>query len=323
MLGRLKALAGRPALAAAAPVAAAAPARTGRADVALRSCVSHPELSTWQSGFVREADHLHFTQRRAGTLFAVHRPAPADLPVRERLPQAHFGGVLFPFYGHFLIESLSRLPDIPDDGLPIVFMGLGDTVKDWQTRFFADAGLSRRLHFTRKDSLILVDQLFRPDQTATIHADISSRFIRHTQRLFAPSASRGRRIYLSRRQSKNAPVEHEAAFEDGLRTLGIEPLCPENLPVREQVRLLDEAELVVAVEGSALHTLVFSTTPKRVLVLPRRQTLDLNFVLQFAVQEHLQVQQIHAMARRATTFKDPCSLDVEAALAGVQQAMAG
>ena len=63
--------------------------------------------------------------------------------------------------------------------------------------------------------------------------------------------------------------------------------------------------------------------PKRVLVLPRRQTLDLNFVLQFAVQEHLQVQQIHAMARRATTFKDPCSLDVEAALAGVQQAMAG
>jgi capsular polysaccharide biosynthesis protein len=319
MLGRLKALAGRQAQAVTAP---AVPTLLSRHGVALRSCVSNPDLNTWQSGFVHEPDHLHFTQRRAGTLFAVHRPAPADLPVREHLPQAHFGGVLFPFYGHFLIESLSRLPDIPDDGLPIVFMGLGDTVKDWQTRFFADTGLSSRLRFTRKDSLILVDQLFRPDQTATIHADISSRFIRHAQGLFAPSASRGRRIYLSRRQSRNAPVEHEAAFEDGLRALGIEPVCPETLPVREQVRLLDEAELVVAVEGSALHTLIFSTTPKRVLVLPRRQTLDLNFVLQFAVQEQLQVQQVHAMARRATTFKDPCTLDVEAALAGVQLALA-
>lgn len=321
MLSRLKALASRqdsPPTIAAAPE----PLRPFHRDVPLRSCMARPHLKTWRSGFLRHEDYLRFTPRRANTLFAVHEPDDGTAPpVHERLPQAYFGGVLYPFYGHFLIETLSRLPHIPDDGVPIVYMCLENTIKDWQRGFFADTGLDRRVRFTRNDQLLEVGQLFQVDQTTTVHADISSRFIAYTQGLFPTSPSQGRRLYLSRRLSKNAPVLREDAFETGLQDLGLEVISPETLTIREQVRLLDEADVVVAVEGSALHTLIFSSTPKQVLVLPRRKELDLNFVLQFAMQGQIRLQQIHAMACQAENFSAPSELDVDRALTAVRAAL--
>jgi len=290
-------------------------------DVQLSSCFTREQDKTWQSGFIRRSDYATFTPRRANNLFSQHCASFPALEVKEIFPRAYFGGVLFPYYGHFLIESLARLPNIPDDGLPIVFMCLSDTVKEWHKLFFSDIGLDTRIRLTRKSQLMQVDEMIRVDQTTCIHADISRRFLDFTQTLFPAAPSLGKKIYLSRKLSPNAPVQHEDLLEEQLALLGFDIIQPEKLTIKKQVRLFDEAATVAGVEGSALHTLIFSSTPKHVMILPRRKTLDLNFVLQFAVQPRLRVEVLHCMQRYAETFSAPAELDVAAARQAIASAV--
>jgi len=270
--------------------------------------------SLWNSGFPRKQDHLTFGLRRVNGLFSLHASPFPELPLGQELESAYFGGILFPYYGHFVFESIACLPNIPDDGRPILFMCLNSTVTAWHKEFFKDTGLADRLVFTKKTAMTRVQKLIHVDQSTVLLAHLSARYIEFTSNLFPAETPNGRMIYLSRRGCKNAPVQNEEEFESRLKDLGFEIVQPETMPIREQVRIANQASVIVGVEGSALHTLVFSSTPKKVFILARRKKVDFNFVLQFAMQPQLQVEEIYCMKKYGADFKDSSELDIDLAV---------
>lgn len=292
-------------------------------DVHLSSCFLIPGDSHWRSGFVRPRDHEIFGTRRNTGLFATSEKSFPDLPVRTNLDKAYFGGVLFPYYGHFLIESLACLPNIPDDGVPIIFMCLVNTVTNWHKEFFRDSGLGDRLIFTNKASKIHVRELIKVDQENIIRSNISRRYVDFASNIFPPSAPDGRKIYVSRTGWKNATIGGEPELEERMKAEGFEVVRPESLSIHEQVKIYDKASVVVAIEGSALHTLMLSSTPKRVIVLARRHALDFNFILQFSVQPQLHVTCLQCMKKYGADFKDSAEIDVGLAVNKVLEEISG
>lgn len=295
-------------------------------DVRLTSCRPRTGIQggpPWQSGFETPELHRLFGLRRTRQIFASPPAGPSGLPVRLRLDRAWFGGVLFPYYGHFLVESLGMLPNIPDDGSPIVLMALQNTITAWHRQFFADIGIASRLHFTDKSSTVEVGRLSKADQTTVFQGDVSGAYIRWMQSRFGASPRSGRRIYLSRRECRTARVIGEDQFEARLAGIGVESVVPEKLSIREQARMIDACDAVIAVEGSALHTLAFCPSAKNVIVLHRRNELEHAFWLQFAVQPHLRVTELRCMKRYAANFSDNAELDVDLAIAEIGTAIAG
>lgn len=294
-------------------------------DVKLTSC--RPKSGTqgppWMSGFETLELHRRFGLRRMKQFFAAAPEGPLGLPVRHRLDRAWFGGVLFPYYGHFLVESLGMLPNIPEDGSPIVFMALQNTVTGWHREFFEDIGIASRLYFTDKSSTVEVRRLSKADQTTVFQGDVSGAYIRWMQSRFGASPRSGRRIYLSRRDCRSARIIGEDELESRLDAMGVESVVPEKLSIREQARMIDACDTVIAVEGSALHTLAFCPSAKNVIVLHRRNELEHAFCLQFAVQPHLRVTELRCMRRYAVNFADNAELDVDLAIAAIGQAIAG
>ena len=295
-------------------------------DVKLTSCRPKPGAAggpPWVSGFETVEQYRLFGLRRMRQIFSSPPDGPLELPVRLRLDRAWFGGVLFPYYGHFLVESLAMLPNIPDDGSPIVFMALQNTVTGWHRQFFEDIGIASRLHFTDKSSTVEVGRLLKADQSAVFQGDVSGAYIHWMQSRFAASPRSGRRIYLSRRECRTARAIGEERLESRLAAMGVESIVPEKLSIREQAQLLDGCDTVIAVEGSALHTLAFCPSPKRVIVLHRRNELEHAFALQFAVQPHLRVMELRCMRRYATNYIEDAELDVDRAAASIEAGMAG
>ena len=294
-------------------------------DVKLTSCRPKPGTPgpPWVSGFESPALHRRFGLRRMKQFFAADPEGSLGLPVRQRLDQAWFGGVLFPYYGHFLVESLAMLPNIPDDGSPIVFMALQNTVTAWHRQFFEDIGIASRLHFTDAGSTLQVGRLDKVDQTAVFQGDVSCAYIRWMQSRFGASPPSGRKLYLSRREYKKARVIGEDLLEARLAAMGVDSVVPEKISVREQARLIDACDTVVAVEGSALHTLAFCPSPKKVIVLHRRNEFEHAFRLQFAVQPQFRVTELRCMSRYAASFVEDAELDVERAATSIEAAIAG
>jgi capsular polysaccharide biosynthesis protein len=128
-------------------------------------------------------------------------------------------------------------------------------------------------------------------------------------------------LYISRARCRNAPVGGETAFQDALRGRGFEVVNPEDLSIREQAQKYDRASAIVAIEGSALHTLLLAASPKTVVILRRRRELDINFRLQFCMQPQLRVKELGCMKRYAHDFGDDSELDVDAALSAVEKVL--
>jgi capsular polysaccharide biosynthesis protein len=74
-----------------------------------------------------------------------------------------------------------------------------------------------------------------------------------------------RRLLISRNRQKSRHLLNEDRVLDALRPLGFELVDPGTLDHADQVRLFNEAEAVVAVEGAALTNIVFCQPGTRVL----------------------------------------------------------
>lgn len=85
-----------------------------------------------------------------------------------------------------------------------------------------------------------------------------------------PSGARGRRLYLSRRSRTWRRLENEEAISEALAGQGFEVLFPEDMSLADQVRMYQEASLVVAPNGSSLLNAIFAPTDLKLIVLSQR-----------------------------------------------------
>jgi hypothetical protein len=89
-------------------------------------------------------------------------------------------------------------------------------------------------------------------------------FLRRRLAPAQPNESSWRRLYLARGDSRHRHVTNEPSIIAALTKEGFEVCHPEELSLREQIRLFQEAQVVVAPHGAALANLVFCAPGTRV-----------------------------------------------------------
>jgi capsular polysaccharide biosynthesis protein len=179
-----------------------------------------------------------------------------------------FGGHLMNHYGHFIIESMSRLwaRDI-FPALPILFT----SPRKWREPPAFGMDVFAALNLGPRTLVIDQPTLFREvlcpgtaieyrwkaysvaDEPHTAVAEALDR-----------SKARGWRkpVYLTRSGLSEGlrKSDAEPELESCLSRRGFEVVRPEALSLREQIALFEQAPLIVGTVGSALHTALFSRT---------------------------------------------------------------
>lgn len=251
-----------------------------------------------------------------------HKDPVDDVPSRitplaqvPRVRQAViYGGTLIAHYGHFLTESISRLwYAMENPSLPILYAeaprdlivaeldrsewpsgpSMLDDTRSIGGQFLALSPLDRG-RFMSFDTPVMLDEVVVPEPSITLN---QSCFTVH-RRLPEAVAERalGRRpevtsqpLYLSRSRLTPATalraVENEARLEDVLRRAGCAVVHPEELDLREQIRLINTHRTVIGVWGSALHSVLFDLTGQSHLVcISDRDRIDEQFLLIDAIK---------------------------------------
>jgi len=196
----------------------------------------------------------------------VLRPiAPETQPTPQCGPdRALYGGWLIDSFGHFLLESLSRLwaakvnPD-----LPIVWTRNNDPhcgsvvgYTSWQREILDILGIHNLPIFV--DHPTTVKRLFIPDVGFRM-PDFYSDAQRHFLGVVDPSPARkGLRCWISRTRlpADFGRVEGEKIIEEQAIRLGWVIYHPQEHSVREQLEFLSSCEMIAGWEASAFHSLV-------------------------------------------------------------------
>ena len=185
-----------------------------------------------------------------------------------------YAGVIFPHYGHFVMENISRLWTEEISRYPTIKLLYSDTHRDalkagYVAEFFAALGISldRIVTFSKPTRLrsVLV-----PHQSCFLRGEAYPNHVR-LPRHVAEAMLGGIRptlsdtpAYLSRTQFKpglmanDRRLTNENVLEAALRNEGVAIYYPERMTLAEQVRAINNHRWVIGTRGSAFHTLLFS-----------------------------------------------------------------
>jgi capsular polysaccharide biosynthesis protein len=200
-------------------------------------------------------------------------------------------------FGHALTEQIARLwawPEAkrrhPELKALMLTNRKRTTVAGWEYRLYQAAGVA-------PEDLVLADRPVRVErllagtpmfsQPEYIHADITEVYRRIGDDLAAEAPERDYpdRIFCSRRTDKrschNTP-DVEAFFADR----GFEVIYPEDYPLPEQVQMFRSATELAGFGGSAMFTMAFVPTPKRVFLVSSENYRAQNEALMAAVHGH-------------------------------------
>lgn len=227
----------------------------------------------------------------------LYKGAPEKVSIPDRFRVVNepvlFGGHLMKHYGHFIIESMSRLwarELFPN--LPIVFT----SPRKWSeppaygTDVLSALGLQERL--------MMVDQptLFREvvcpwtaiEYRWKAYAVAPEPHTAVARELQPSSRSTWRRpVYLTRSGLSDTlrKSEAEPELEAELSARNFEIIRPEELSLADQISIFENAPLVVGTIGSALHTAMFSRSPRPLAILNWGRGFE-HYLLVDAVKRH-------------------------------------
>jgi hypothetical protein len=188
-------------------------------------------------------------------------------------------------YYHFLVDYLSRFDLLNED----YFSRYG------RINLLCPGGLRPTEEYflsrLRPPNVRIVpledDVLYRPEKylflsfpTRRSSAYIPGPFVERLRErvLHQDVDARTRRLYISRRQATDRRLENEDALMRQLRPLGFRRVVLEELPPADQIRLFQEAEIVVGPHGAGLANLLFSSDAT-VLELQPSQNVALHYYL--------------------------------------------
>jgi capsular polysaccharide biosynthesis protein len=209
----------------------------------------------------------------------LHKRVPGLVSLPDRFEVVDetvlFGGHLMKHYGHFIIESMSRLwARNLFPALPILFT----SPRKWRhppaygTDVLAALGLQQRILLVNEPTIfrdvVCPATAFEYRWKAFSVADES-----HTEvaRVLEGSCRRSwrRPVYLTRSGLSDdlRKSEAEPELEAELARRGFDVLRPEELSLAEQISLFEHAPLIAGTLGSALHTALFSRSPSTLAIL--------------------------------------------------------
>ena len=195
---------------------------------------------------------------------------PTDLETFQA--PVFYGGALVPHYGHFIIDSMSRLWARDDfSQLPILFLFHDGwkTLPSYGQSIFKSLDLLGRILTTDKPTLFRTVICPGPAfQYRTKAYDVADRPHLKVAHALGQSTRRWKNpVYITRTGLSDVrrrfSGEKELEFE--LSRRGVEIVSPETLPLKEQIDLFSEAPLIIGTVGSALHTALFAPRAKCVI----------------------------------------------------------
>lgn len=169
-----------------------------------------------------------------------------------------FGGYLFGHFGHFVLESLSRLYAFKAcKKVPIVFSTPNDTVYAWQKRILRFLKVENEVIVLRHPAVI--EHLLMSEDGCTLYPP----FISQEQLLamgvsHLRSSTSPKKIWLSRTRVPGGGVEEEAEIERIIVRLGWHIVHPQELSIQQQTLLVSSADFVAGFDGSAFYSVLFA-----------------------------------------------------------------
>lgn len=188
-----------------------------------------------------------------------------------------FGGILFPHFGHLMVETLSRswwLVENGDGATPLVLQlyGSAESVPAYARKLFHLAGLN--VHFVAPNTSIRVSNLIVP-QTSLIercwaHPNFLSVFrqIRGKVQSTFSGKTYGPRLFVARGKGV-AQVFGEEIVQRELERQGYVTLDPSTAPLEDQIMAFANATHIVGSLGSAMHNVVYAERLEKITYLVR------------------------------------------------------
>jgi hypothetical protein len=209
-----------------------------------------------------------------------------DISKIKRINQKFiYGDNLSIDYGHFLVESISRLWYLEKlDKLPILVTGQPRKLKsllrlDFERNFIDEFMLSLGLaadQFIELTKPVILKEIVIPYPSfkagkREVFADHKTIPELVTQRLLPDKISRtDQPLYISRvkltRKNFNRNIIGEDKLEDILRDKNFAIAYPEELTLKQQIYLINKHNVIIGPWGSSLHTILFDISGKKNLV---------------------------------------------------------
>jgi len=275
----------------------------------LESCVRNglPEIHEYENVFFVPGLHAVYYDNgelvRSSTSkkgISQNRKQPSFIDIQQVkhsavIDKALFGGAILQHFGHFLLESLSRL-------WPLAVSGMAKEVFECDVLYWAPnyktgtiTYLDTKVGRTIFESLnikpnirllnqpVLIHKLIIPNQAVILDSEIYPIF----RTLLKTAGDRIIRMYRQSRKDEykdkvylsrsNLPFPkricvNEKRLEDILKDHGFGIFHPQEMSLADQIGLLNSAEIIVGADGSAFHTMLFSEiSGKTILYLTHRE----------------------------------------------------
>ncbi len=232
--------------------------------------------------FFEPSAHIHELDTATGSLKSGYKFNPQD--VKHQSETVIYGGLLYEHFGHFLVESVSRLWYVlehPEHNYPLVFVTEKSGTPCQQILdFFALIGINRkRLLFIQEPTCF--DKIIVPEQSAVLSGYYTSPFILPYEKAAAAvTPQKFAKVYLSRRKFHGAvQLLGEEKLEKIFRANGYKVIYPERLSLKEQIAYIRGAKAVASVMGSASHLMLFAHPQTQSIVLERTEHINLEQIL--------------------------------------------
>lgn len=189
-----------------------------------------------------------------------------------------YGGVLIGSFGHFILESMSRLwfPCLhPEIKCKIVFLSILGK-KGWFSNFFQLLGIDEsRVVYIEEPTK--VKHLIIPEESVHSWSSYKAEYIGIYRKITESMCQRNprlaespKKIFLVRGDSKNGVVCcNEEYFIEYFKKHGFVPINLLDYPLEDQIYLVHNADEIVTILGSLSHWALFSHSRAKWIVLTR------------------------------------------------------
>ena len=188
----------------------------------------------------------------------------------------YFGGIILPYFGHVLLETLSRLWGVVSvcNNIKIAFLleKENTTIPEYFWSFMELLNIDRkRIVIIRK--ITKFKEILVPDESFMFYNGFYQEYNYVLNQIKKNlSDTPYKKIYLTRRKFKNDAL-NEAYFEKFYARQGFSVLAIEELPLKEQLSIWHSVEEVVCVAGTLPHLILFSKPGTKLTILNRTESV--------------------------------------------------
>lgn len=226
----------------------------------------------------------------------LERARPSKLyPVQGRLAGVYiFGGYLFGHFGHFLLESMSRLYAIKHcrSDYPVLFLSPNTKLYESQALLLKTMGVNNDLMLL-KDPVEVENLIYAPPAVRLKPPFISDEQLEALGRFNISPDPSGRKIWLSRSKFHGGKVVNENKIEKIISEWGWEIVHPELISLQDQLKAVHSARYIAGFDGSAFYSSLLSRkTHGHFIIFGRRNVIpeELRYFLQrkkVSFEEHV------------------------------------